>query len=183
MFEDRLLIWKFNRGEAKVLRRIYEKYKDDLMTLAAALLYDRSCAEDVVHDVFTSFINSCGKLRVTTSLKGYLAVSVVNSSRTRNKSGQRRQVTSLQQSAPIAADSAGPDLSAIFGEQSQLLTEALLQLPCEQREVLMLRLYSSLKFKMIAKMQGQSINTIQGRYRYGLEKLRTLLDSEIKNES
>jgi len=58
MLEDKLLIWKFNRGDTGVLRRIYEKYKDDLVTLAAALLTDVSSAEDAVHDVFVSFIES-----------------------------------------------------------------------------------------------------------------------------
>ena len=31
MFEDKLLIWKVNRGNRNVLRGIYEKYKDDLV--------------------------------------------------------------------------------------------------------------------------------------------------------
>jgi len=39
MLEDRLLIWKFNRGDKEVLRRIYDKHKDGLVTLAAALLH------------------------------------------------------------------------------------------------------------------------------------------------
>lgn len=58
MLEDRLLILKFNRGDLGALRGVYEKYKDDLVTLAAALLTDVSSAEDVVHDVFVSFIES-----------------------------------------------------------------------------------------------------------------------------
>jgi len=38
MLEDKLLILKFNRGKKQVLHRIYEKYKDDLVTLAGAAL-------------------------------------------------------------------------------------------------------------------------------------------------
>jgi hypothetical protein len=69
MLEDKLLIWKFNRGNRNVLRGIYEKYKDDLVTLAAALLNDVSSAEDVVHEVFVSFIESSRKFRLTGTLK------------------------------------------------------------------------------------------------------------------
>ena len=58
MLEDKLLIWKFNRGSREALRSIYEKYKNDLVTLAAALLIDKNSAEDVVHDVFVTFIES-----------------------------------------------------------------------------------------------------------------------------
>ena len=183
MFEDRLLIWQYNCGKRRVLRRIYAKYKDNLMTLASALLYDKSCAEDVVHDVFTAFIRSCGKLRLAESLKGYLITSVVNSVRNVNKTGQRHRSASLEQAAPIASDSKGPDFLAVFGEQSQQLARALCELPYEQREVLLLHLYSGLTFRAIAKLDGQSINTIQGRYRYGLNKLRSLLNSEVENET
>jgi len=180
MLEDRLLIWKYNRGKTEVLRRIYAKYKDDLMTLASALLYDKSSAEDVVHDVFTAFINSCGKLQLTENLKGYLATGVANNARNRNKAAQRHQGTPLQQVAPIASDSNRPDYSAMFGEQSQRLVRALYQLPYRQREVLLLHLYTGLKFRTIAELEGESINTIQGRYRCGLDKLRSLLNSEVE---
>ncbi|MHC4315649.1 MAG: RNA polymerase sigma factor, partial [Planctomycetota bacterium] len=104
------------------------------MTLASALLYDKSCAEDVVHDVFTAFIRSCGKLRLAESLKGYLVTCVVNNVRNVNKAGQRHRSASLEQVVPIASDSNGPDFLAIFGEQSRRLARALFDLPYEQRE-------------------------------------------------
>ncbi|GAI50984.1 unnamed protein product, partial [marine sediment metagenome] len=40
MIEDKLLIWKFKCGSADALHRIYEKYKDNLLRLATALLND-----------------------------------------------------------------------------------------------------------------------------------------------
>ncbi|MHC4665106.1 MAG: RNA polymerase sigma factor, partial [Planctomycetota bacterium] len=85
MLEDRLLIWKFNRGNVEAVRRIYEKYKDDLVTLAAALLHNVGAAEDAVHDVFVSFLDSAGSFRLTGSLKGYLATCVANNARNRIK--------------------------------------------------------------------------------------------------
>ena len=180
MLEDKLLMWKYNRGDVNILPRIYAKYKDDLMTLATALLYDRNMAEDVVHDVFVKFIRSCGQLRLIQTLKGYLTTCVVNDVRNKNKAGQRRCSASLEQVAPVASGSNRPDVLAIFGEQSERLVSALYQLPYEQRKVLLLRLYSGLKFRAIAELEGQSINTIQGQYRYGLGKLRSLLNSEVK---
>ncbi len=180
MLEDRLLIWKFNRGKTEVLRRIYVKYSDDLMTLATALLYDKSSAEDVVHDVFVTFIRSFGKLRLTENLKGYLTTCVANNVRNKNKARQRQQSVTLKQVAPVASDSNRPVLSAMFEEQSQRLAWALSQLPYQQREVLLLHLFSGLKFRTIASIEDESINTIRGRYRYGLDKLRSLLNSEVE---
>ena len=55
-----------------------------------------------------------------------------------------------------------------------------MELPHEQRETLMLKLKSNMKFREIAKIQGVSINTVQGRYRYGLQKLRAQLNGEVE---
>lgn len=179
MLEDRLLIWKFNRGRKDVLERIYAKYKDGLMTLSAALLYDKSAAEDVVHDVFVKFIGSCGRLRLNQSLKGYLIACVINTARNKNKAGQKPP----EQAEQIKLESNNPDLAVMLDEQSKVLTKALSTLPYKQREVLLLHLYSGLKFRAIAELQNESLSTIQGRYRYGLNKLRSLLNGEVENET
>lgn len=78
----------------------------------------------------------------------------------------------------MACDAPPPKQAAIFGEQLGQLTEALRHLPYEQREVLLLRSHSGMRFAAIAKAQGVSINTVQGRYRYAVSKLRSILDSE-----
>lgn len=61
MLEDTLLKLRFTRGDTDALRRIYEKYKDDLLRLAIALLNDVSLAEDVVNDSFVTFTRVYGK--------------------------------------------------------------------------------------------------------------------------
>ena len=158
MLEDKLLVWKFNRGDSNVLRRIYEKYKDNLVTLAAVLLYDKTAAEDAVHDVFVSFITSAGKFQLTGSLKAYLATCVANNARNRNRARHRHQGTTLDEAGPISSDSNRPDTSAMFGEELHQLSWSLTQLPYQQREVIILHLYSGIKFKAIAKSQAVSIN-------------------------
>lgn len=180
MLEDKLLIWKFNRGNRDVVRGIYEKYKNDLVTLAAALLSDVSSAEDVVHEVFVSFIKSSPKFRLTGSLKGYLATCVANSARNRNRASKRRRYIALEEAAEFEDCSNSAELSAIFGEELRQLTSAIEQLPYEQAEVLLLRSYSGLRFKTIAESQGVPENTTRGRYRYAVDKLRSILNSEVR---
>ena len=180
ILEDKLLIRRYNRGNAEAIRRIYEKYKNDLTTLATALLYDKNLAEDVVHDVFTVFINSCGKLNLRENLKGYLVRCVVNKARDKNTAGQKQQSTPLDEIEPVALDANAPDWMAQLDEHKQKLTIALSRISWQQRVVLMLHLYSDLTFREIAKLENESINTIQGRYRYGLDKLRSMLNGEVK---
>jgi DNA-directed RNA polymerase specialized sigma24 family protein len=56
----------------------------------------------------------------------------------------------------------------------------LIKVPFEQREVIVLHLYGEMKFREIATLQAVSLKTIQSRYRYGLDKLRSILNSEVE---
>ena len=68
-----------------------------------------------------------------------------------------------------------PDVEVMRQEETQRLRLALTELPYEQREVVLLHLQGGLTFKEVAGLQGVSLSTAQGRYRYGLEKLRSML--------
>jgi RNA polymerase sigma-70 factor (ECF subfamily) len=179
--EDKLLVLRCKRGSKQALSRIYEKYKRDLLLLAMGLLNDASAAEDVVHDVFVSFVEAINSFRLTGSLKGYLLTCVGNCARNKNKAG--RSHTSLEenlQQEPVGSDADEVAESIICNEQLQRLSEAMAQLPYEQREVIMLRLHAAVTFDTIAKSQEISVNTAKSRYRYGLDKLRLILNHEAE---
>ena len=182
MLEDKLLIWKFKGGSSEALCRIYRKYGDYLLALAAALLQDINAAEDVVHDVFCKFIESREKFKLAGNLKSYLATCVVNLARDRLKA-KKLQNCGLDEATTMASDENEPQYHAIFGEQAENLNHAIAQLAYKQREVIMLHLRGGMKFREIAGLQEISINTAKSRYRYGLQKLQKLLsDKEKKNE-
>ncbi len=180
MLEEKLLVWQFNRGRADALRAIYERHKDELVTLATALLADKTEAEDVVHDVFIGFLQSAGKFRLTGSLRGFLATCVANRARNRNKAGRRQVGDDGGLPETIAPEGEQPDWATALGEEFQQVGRALAQLPYEQREAVLLHLQGGMKFRAIAEVQAVSINTVQGRYRYGLDRLRTLLDGKVR---
>ncbi len=178
MIEDSVLIWKFKRGSGDALRRIYEKYRRYLLTLATALLNDVNTAEDVVHDFFVSFAQSPERLRLEGSLKCYLATCVANRARDRIRAASRQGV-SLDRANSISSDARGPESEAICNEEMRQIRHALKQIPYEQREVVILHARGKMKFRVIAKLQDVSIKTVQSRYRYGLDKLRATLNSEV----
>jgi len=93
MLEDTLLRHKFNRGRKDVLPRIYEKYKHDLVTLAAALLQDKSRAEDAVHDVFVALLEPERGLKIRQTMRGYLATAVANKARSMSRASAVRQAS------------------------------------------------------------------------------------------
>jgi len=182
MVEDKLLIWRFKRGNTEALRRIYEKYKNDLLKLAVVLLNDTNTAEDVVQDVFVSFAQTATKIGPRGNLKRYLATCVANRVRNLKRDRQRHEVAAIEDPDCAVLDSDRPEHWAILSEQLRLLSYAMAQIPYKQREVLTLYMQGDMTFRQIAKIQNASVNTIQGRYRYGLNKLRSLLNSEVTNE-
>jgi RNA polymerase sigma-70 factor (ECF subfamily) len=179
MLEDRLLVRKCRRGSSDAMARIYNKYKNYLLTLARALLHDRSTAEDIVHDVFVTFAQSAGSFQLTGSLRGYLATCVANRARDRLRT-TKRHPENLDSTGHISSNTTDPQQNLIEAEQLTRLRNALSQLPYEQRETLILRTKGQMKFREIARHRGVSISTIHGRYRYGLDKLRSLLNSEVQ---
>jgi RNA polymerase sigma-70 factor (ECF subfamily) len=178
MIDEKILVWKFNRGSKDALRRLYEKYKDDLLGLAVTLLRDRAEAEDVVHDVFVSFARTAGGFTLSGTLKGYLSTCVANCARDRNRLKSRLDV-GLDAAADVGADSDDPAEYAIGSEEAGQLQQMLDCLPYEQREIIVLHLHQEMRFREIAEALGVSINTVQSRYRYGLKKLRSILNSTV----
>jgi RNA polymerase sigma factor (sigma-70 family) len=181
MIEDRLLVWRFNRGDTAALCRIYEKHRDGLLKVAAALLHDRSGVEDVLHDVFVEFAQTTGCFQLKGSLKGYLAICVANRARDRNRTMRRRSAAPLDEARPDSVDTAGPEDAATARELAEKMEAAMAELPDEQRETIVLHLQSKLRFREIARLQGISVNTAQSRYRYGLDKLRSSLNGQVQS--
>ncbi len=179
MLEDKRLIWELKQGNKDALRQIYMEYKDTLLTIAASLLHDTYAAEDVLHDVFVSFAASAGRLELRVSLRSYLITSVVNRVRDRFRK-KKHHMVELDKAGQISSDTSSPEQSAVFAENLQLMADALSQIPLEQRETIIMHLKGGMKFKEIAEVQHLPMNTVQGRYRYGLDKLRIILKGESK---
>lgn len=171
---DEQLIESLRAGSREAMQLLYESHKDGLFTLAKGLLGDASAAEDVVHDVFVSFVESLHKYHVNGGVRGYLATAVANRARDRLRAIKRHAPDPCESSGPTCEP---PEAQVIRQEDAGRLRRALAELPYEQREVVLLHLQGGLTFQRIADLHGVSLSTAQGRYRYGLEKLRSIMIS------
>ena len=183
MLKELWLVSRCRRGDREAFSQVYEAYVDDLLSVAANLLGDAGLAEDVVQDVFFRFARTAGTFRLTGSLKGYLATCTANRARDVIRCRQRSQAAALPDSDTLDSGGQGPVDNAIEKEQLRQLRLALQKLPEEQCEVIVLRLHGDLKFKEIAAVQRVSLKTVQSRYRYGLDRLRKLLNNEVPHET
>ena len=182
MFEDQRLLSRLRAGDKDALRRIYEKYIDDLLRVATSLLSDIQSAEDCLHDVFVDFAGSVNGSIIHSNLKSYLISCVANRARDqlrkqiRQSKSHRDQLCS--QSKPI-----NPTKQLIEAEESARVFAAIAELPYQQREVFVLHVQGQMRFREIAGLLGLSINSVQSRYRYAIEKLRAILNEESQNET
>jgi len=179
ILEDRRLLRRLKHGDKDALRRIYEKYEGDLLTLAGHLLHDPAATQDVVQDVFISLVRTAPKLHLRRTLLAYLATAAANRARDHLRRKSRERLAPLEDAAHIAAVEDGPVQIVGDAELVQKLRAAVAELPYEQHEAVMLRVHGDLKFREIAAHQGTSVKTALSRYQYGLDKLRSMLDGEV----
>jgi RNA polymerase sigma-70 factor (ECF subfamily) len=90
-----------------------------------------------------------------------------------------RNPESLSKAAMFTCDEKGPEPAAVYNERLERISSAITLLPYEQREVVVLHLKGGLMFKQIAGLQKVSVNTVQSRYRYGIDKLRSIVNGEV----
>jgi RNA polymerase sigma-70 factor (ECF subfamily) len=165
--QDAELIEGMIRGESGAFADLYQKYRARLHQYALSLIRSRMEAEDVVHDVFVGLAKQASEGRMPRELSAYLYASVRN-----------RCVDRMRRKPELPLDDVELDLTvAPPGDEERinlrhLLNRALLALPAEQTEVVVLRTWHDLEFATIARMQGTSVNTALSRYQYGLTKLR-----------
>lgn len=176
--EDQQFLSAIAGGDHEVFGRVYHDLKDDLLTVTVHLLSgDRSTAEDVVHDVFVSLACKASEIKIQSSLKGYLITACLNRARDVLRKSSRTESASTNWADWPSENQASFEIVA-SNEDRQRILSAMHTLPREQREVVTLKTHSQLTFREIAGVLEISSNTAQSRYRYALEKLRTLLVAE-----
>ena len=145
--------------------RLYETHGASLYRYATLLLADPVAAEDAVHQVFTAVLRNRPRLDDEAH---YLRRAVRNecySHLRRRKPGDTADSRALFE--PVAAE--------VSPEERMALDYAIRQLSPEQREAVYLHVYEGMTFREIAEATDTSINTIAGRYRYGLAALKQWL--------
>ena len=145
------------------VRQLYERHAPALVVYACGYAVDRAIAEDLVHTLFQRLLR--GDIAVPEHAAGYLYRAVRNAALNAQRDGAK--TVALDSSCFIHR---GGDQAAALAVQ-----EALSELPEEQREVLVMRIWGGLSLNEAAAATGVSANTAASRYRYALEKLRERL--------
>jgi RNA polymerase sigma-70 factor (ECF subfamily) len=148
---------------------LYRKYGAALVAYGISVLGDRSSAEDVLHEVFLKLLDAP---RIDEP-KPYLFKAVRN----RALSSRRR----LAAAEPLDAQEwlVKPEGMIEAGIEVE---RALRELPLEQREVVVMRVWGEMTFEETARVLDVSVNTVASRYRYAIEKIRARLTANLREQ-
>jgi RNA polymerase sigma-70 factor, ECF subfamily len=148
--------------------RLYRAKATELVLYGRALGLSHAEAEDVLQETFVRLL----RLEAVPEKPEYYCVrSFRNRALNHRRSLWRRLTREFESHAWFERTS---DESPLERTAMRCLTE----LPVAQREVIVLKLWHDHTFEEIGEMLEMSPNTVAGRYRYGLEKLRACLKGE-----
>jgi RNA polymerase sigma-70 factor (ECF subfamily) len=158
---------------AEEVRVLYDKHGPALVAYACSFVADAAAAEDVVHEVFLRLLSA--EIRTPDVPVAYVYRAVRNAALNARRSGQR--------DAPLDANSSVFERRDGNREAALALQHALAELPEEQREVVVMRVWSGMTLEEVAAATAAPLNTVASRYRYALEKLRERLRPYERTEN
>ncbi len=178
---DSELVHAFILGDEKALETLVYRYKDKIYTSIYMLVKDKYMAEDIFQDAFLKMVRTMREGRYSEQGK-FLpwAIRVAHNLCMDHFRKVKQNVQILLPDGKDISDLLGADTQGASDrietrQVNQSIRQLIEELPEEQREVIVLRMYGDLSFKEIADMTNVSINTALGRMRYGLINLRKMI--------
>lgn len=146
-------------ADIQLIRSFYEAHLQALYIYALSLVGSREAAEDVIHDAIASVLSL---KRLPKEMRPYVFRCIRNASmdihRKATKENRHETIFQTQQTPD-------PSLGLIAEEMMNRVTP-------DEREAIVLKLYSGMTFKEIAELRGVSVNTVSSWYRRGLDRMR-----------
>jgi RNA polymerase sigma-70 factor (ECF subfamily) len=147
---------------------LYEAKAAQLILYGRALGLSHSEAEDVIQETFLALI----QLAEPPEQAEHYCLRSFRNRALNFRRGLWRRLTRELESSRWFERSTGET------PQERAAMRALTKLPPEQREVIVLKIWHQHTFETIGQLLELSPNTVAGRYRYGLQKLRGWLKAQ-----
>jgi RNA polymerase sigma-70 factor (ECF subfamily) len=179
---DAVLVKNYISGDESALASLINRHQSKIYGFIYSKIGDRDLSDDIFQDTFikviktlkTSSYNEEGKflpwvMRIAHNL-------VVDHFRKAKKMPFQRETEEYSIFNYMTDNSLNIEGQIITAQVESDLAKLLDELPADQKEVLVMRMYQDLSFKEIADLTGVSINTALGRMRYALLNLRKIIE-------
>lgn len=174
----------------EIKQNTFLKEKDKLLGFIRSRVSTVEEAEDILQDVFYQFIEGFNTIqsldRVTSWLYSVARNKIIDRYRrdaSRPKRTDFELLAGKDEEAPLTLQEILPDLdnspeATLLREAIwEQITEALANLPADQREIFILNEIEEKGFREISEETGVSINTLLSRKRYAIMALRKSLQN------
>ena len=185
---DDQLVEKYREGNLEALSVLYNKYSGQIYGYLYRMTGNREEAGDLVQDTFCRFIEKIHRYSPRDRFKSYLfriahnlAIDhlrrrkFVANNNSGNEDMEYHEKILTEQQARLKDTSDDPVDKVEDLEKLSRLGEAIVKLPDEQKQVLVLKHFSGLTFREISEMIGIPLNTALGRMHYAIRNLRKML--------
>jgi RNA polymerase sigma-70 factor (ECF subfamily) len=177
---DEALVDRLRGGDAPAGETLCKRHHEPLMRYLQRLV-GNDAAEELFQQTWLSVLDHIDRFNPASNagaFKAWLFRIATNKANDHWRSGGRERAG--REGLRLVTESLGPAASHRMegAERNSKLQRALDQLPENQRQVLLLRYYSDMKFIEIAEMLGCPLNTALGRVHKGLLKLRQSMADE-----
>jgi len=179
---DALLVKNYVAGDENALSTLIERHQSKIYGFIYSKISDRDISNDVFQDTFIKVIktlksrayNEEGKflpwvMRIAHNL-------IIDHYRKTKKMPMFRETEEFSIFSIMSDDSLTIENKIIHEQVEMDLKKLIEELPADQKEVLVMRMYQDMSFKEISETTGVSINTALGRMRYALMNLRKVID-------
>ncbi len=180
---DAILISRFINGDEKSLGLLIDKYKNRIYSFIYSKVLDKNATEDIFQDTFIKVINTLKKgnyreegkflpwtMRIAHNL-------VIDFFRKNNKIKVFDNTDEFDIFSILKDESLNVENQFVKEQVYEDVKRIIEELPKDQKEVLIMRMYREMSFKEIAEITGVSINTALGRMRYALINMRKLIEA------
>lgn len=179
---DALLIKNYVTGDENALATLIDRHQSKIYGFIYSKISDRDISNDIFQDTFIKVIktlkskayNEEGKflpwvMRIAHNL-------IIDHYRKTKKMPMFRETEEFSIFSIMCDDSLTIENKIIHEQVEMDLKKLIEELPADQKEVLVMRMYQDMSFKEISEITGVSINTALGRMRYALMNLRKVID-------
>jgi RNA polymerase sigma-70 factor, ECF subfamily len=174
---DSLLIKKVQQGDSTAFTELVHRWHAKIHRFAFRFFADADEASEITQKTFIKTYQKIGELEEPDRFGAWIYRVANNLCLDELKRAGRRKSTSLEAwlEQDVQADSHSPAADLQKKELSEILQQALLMLPDEQRTVIILKEYEGLKFREIAEILEEPESTVKSRMYYGLKSTRRIL--------
>lgn len=182
LIPDATLVSNYIKGHESALETLIVRHKQKIYSFIYSKVYDKDVAEDIFQDTFIKVINTLkrgayneeGKflpwvMRIAHNL-------VIDFFRKNNRMPKFDNTGEFSIFSVLSDSSLNAEKSIIKNQVESDVRRLVDELPDDQKEVLLMRIYKEMSFKEISDKTGVSINTALGRMRYALINLRKIIE-------